>query len=299
MQKIIPHLWFDTQAEEAANFYISLFNDSKITDVAHYPDAGKEITGKDAGSVMTVAFEISGYSIIALNGGPHFNINPSISFMVNCESKEEVDRLWGGLSNGGTALMPLDAYPFSERYGWIQDRFGMSWQISYSPAASQKIIPALMFVGDNCGKAEEAISLYTSIVDDAKVGTLVKYPAGVEYGKEGTIMFADFILSSQSFAAMDSAGPHQFNFNEGVSLLVNCENQEEIDRYWSALSAYPESEQCGWLKDRYGLSWQISPKGMDYFFKSNDREAVNRAMAAMLSMKKIDIAAMEAAARGA
>lgn len=161
MQKIVTHLWFDSEAEEAANFYTSIFKDSRIGDIARYPTAGQEITGRAPGSVMTVSFELNGQTFIALNGGPIFK------------------------------------------------------------------------------------------------------------------------------------------FNEAISLLVNCETQEEIDYFWEKLSAHPESEQCGWLKDKYGLSWQIVPVGMEKFMTGTDQEKIDRAMAAMLTMKKLDMQALQAAYDGA
>ncbi|HWH07416.1 MAG TPA: VOC family protein [Candidatus Paceibacterota bacterium] len=299
MQKIIPHLWFNKEAEDAATFYTSVFNGGAIHSTVRYPEAGKEIHGMDAGSVMTVEFEIEGYRFVALNGGPHFTLNPAISFMVGCPTKEKVDELWEKLSEGGTALMPLDTYPFSERFGWIKDKFGVTWQISVvEEVPDVNIIPSLLFVGDKAGKAEEAIQHYTSVFKDGCIGTVARYGANQAPDKEGTIMYADFTLAGQKFAAMDSAHEHQFTFNEAISLMVTCATQEEIDYYWEKLSAVPQAEQCGWLKDAYGVSWQIIPEGMDALLNNPDKEAANRAMNAMLQMKKIDIAAIERALRG-
>lgn len=160
MQKIITHLWFNDQAEEAANFYVSLFENSRIGAIAHYPASAEEVSGKPAGSVMTVAFELAGQQYLALNGGPHFT------------------------------------------------------------------------------------------------------------------------------------------FNEAVSLLVNCETQEEIDTLWDALTKEGEEGPCGWLKDKYGLSWQITPASLSGLVQGSDPEADERVMAAMLTMKKLDIATLEKAQRG-
>ncbi|HSE56648.1 MAG TPA: VOC family protein [Candidatus Paceibacterota bacterium] len=299
MQKITPHLWFDTNAEEAAKFYTSIFKDGKIGAVARYPEAGKEVHGMEPGTAMTVEFEIVGYKLLALNGGPIFTFTPAVSFTANCLSKEEVDELWEKLSEGGTVLMPLDAYPFSERYGWLKDKYGLTWQLIFTPEApSRTITPALMFTGGNCGKAEEAISFYTQVFKDGKVGMIARYDAAHAPDKEGTIMYADFTLAGQRFSAMDSAREHTFTFNEAVSLLITCENQEEIDYFWEKLSAVPESEQCGWLKDKYGVSWQIVPRGMGKMLTNPDKEKANRAMQAMLQMKKIDISKLQEAQEG-
>lgn len=300
MQKIIPHLWFDKNAEEAAELYISVFNGGKVHSTTRYTEVGQEIHGMEAGLVMTVDFEIEGYRFIALNGGPIFKFTPAISFMVNCPTKEDVDELWEKLSDGGTALMPLDSYPFSERYGWIQDRYGVSWQLIFSKETSvRQIVPSFLFVGDQAGKAEEAITFYTSVFKNGKIGDIARRGAVEAPEVEGTILYADFTLEGQKFAAMDSAlGEHNFTFNEAVSLLVTCEDQEEIDYFWEKLSAVPESEQCGWLKDKYGVSWQIAPKGMDAMLNDPDKEKAKRAMAAVLQMKKFDIEALEKAVQG-
>ncbi|HRH26315.1 MAG TPA: VOC family protein [Candidatus Paceibacterota bacterium] len=129
MQKIIPHLWFDTEAEEAATLYMSIFNGGKIKSSTRYGEAGFEVHNMKAGTVMTIEFEIEGLTFIGLNAGPVFKFTPAISFMVNCKIKEEVDELWNKLIEGGTALMPLDKYPFSERYGWVKDKYGEHLQI--------------------------------------------------------------------------------------------------------------------------------------------------------------------------
>ena len=121
VQKITPHLWFDTKAEEAAAFYASIFNDSRINKVTRYLDEGQDIHGKAAGSVMTVDFELEGQSFMALNGGPHFQFSEAISFIVHCENQEEVDRFWEKLSDGGDEA--------AQQCGWLKDKYGVSWQI--------------------------------------------------------------------------------------------------------------------------------------------------------------------------
>ena len=197
--------------------------------------------------------------------------------------------------------MPLDTYPFSAWYGWLQDKYGVSWQlILTSPDGEERprIIPSLMFVGPVCGQAEAATDLYLSVFKNSNRGAITRYPAGMEPDHEGTVMFTDFRLDDQWFAAMDSAHKHDFAFNEAISLMVHCDNQEEIDSYWEQLSAVPEAEQCGWLKDQFGVSWQIVPTGMDGMLASGDQKKSARVTEAFLSMKKIDIAALTQAAQG-
>ena len=161
-QRLTPCLWFDSQAEDAATFYVGIFRNSRITRIARYPDAGKEIHGREAGSVMTVDFELDGHTFTALNGGPHFTFNEAVSFQVMCDTQAEIDDYWAKLGAGGD----------------------------------------------------------------------------------------------------------------------------------------PKAQQCGWLKDKFGLSWQVTPRGMDRMFEQPDSPGARRAMAAMLQMKKLDIAALERAYAG-
>lgn len=147
----------------------------------------------------------------------------------------------------------------------------------------------MLFVGNVCGRAEEAINFYTSIFNDSKVLGTFRYGANQNPDKEGTIAFADFILDGQIFAAMDSAYAHDFTFNEAISFVVNCETQERVDNFWEKLSEGGVEVQCGWLKDKFGLSWQIVPNDLVKLLSSHDPEKSKRVMAAMLQMKKLDI----------
>lgn len=298
-QKIVPHLWFDDQAEQAVELYTSLFPDGLVRDVARYPDAGQETHGRPAGSVMLVDFELAGYRMMALNGGPHFRFTPAISFFVTVAEKDEVDRLWNALSDGGMALMPLDAYDWSPRYGWVQDRFGLSWQISQGDPGDvgATIVPALMFVTD-APVAEAAMERYTGIFEDAGVGDVHRYPPGSPGGPAGGVMHGRFRLAGQPFTAMDaSAEMHDFGFNEAISLLVDCDSQQEIDHYWEALNegGDPRAQQCGWLRDAFGVSWQVHPNELGRMLLDPDHERVERVTEAFLTMKKFDLAALREA----
>ncbi|TJY39686.1 VOC family protein [Cohnella pontilimi] len=297
IQPITPHLWFDKEAQEAAEFYCSVFPDSKIT-------SSTTLHNTPSGDCDLVSFNVWGHPFMAISAGPFFKLNPSISFMVNFDpsreknAREQIDEVWNKLSDGGTALMPLDKYPFSERYGWIQDKFGVTWQlILTNPDGEPRptIVPSLMFVGSNFGKAEEAREFYLSIFRNARPGTLFRYGPGQEPNAEGTVMFTDFMLENTWFAAMDSALEHRFNFNEAISLLIRCETQEEIDYYWDKLSAVPEAEQCGWLKDKYGISWQITPAAMDEMITTGTPKQRDRVTQKFLKMKKFNIAELQTA----
>ncbi len=300
MQTITPHLWYDKEAKEAAEFYTTLFPNSRITNVT-------TLQNTPSGDCDVVSFNLWGYAFQAISAGPLFTFNPSISFMVNFDPSQDqeattrIDAVWAKLVDGGTVLMPLDTYPFSERYGWVQDKYGLSWQlILTNPAGEERplIIPALMFAGNVCGKAEEATNFYLSVFRNAQRGAIARYPVGVEPDQEGTVMFTDVKLEGQWFAAMDSAHRHDVTFNEAISFLVQCDTQAEIDYYWEALSAVPEAEQCGWLKDKYGVPWQIVPTAMNALLAGGDQEQRARVTDAFLKMKKLDLAALTHAAQG-
>jgi predicted 3-demethylubiquinone-9 3-methyltransferase (glyoxalase superfamily) len=285
MQKIIPHLWFDKEAIEAAEFYAATFDDSGITFRSTMHDT-------PSGDSEIVAFTVMGYEFMAISAGPYFKINPSISFHVRCKSVDEVDRVWERLSPGGMALMELGEYPFSKRFGWLQDRYGVSWQIIFDESnPAQRIMPALLFTQDGAGKAEEAINYYASVFPGSQAEVMARYEAGEEPDAPGTVKYAQWSVAGQEFGAMDSAHAHAFKFNEAVSLMVQCKDQEEIDYYWERLSAVPEAEQCGWVKDKFGVSWQIAPANMGELLARNPAKTTP----VMLAMKKIIIAELEAA----
>jgi predicted 3-demethylubiquinone-9 3-methyltransferase (glyoxalase superfamily) len=292
-QKITPHLWFDKEAREAAEFYTSVLKDSKIKDTT-------TIRNTPSGDTDIVTIELLGQEFTLISAGPLFKFDPSVSFLVACNTKKEVDALWNELSKGGKALMDLGTYPFSERYGWTQDKYGLSWQLMSfgGRGIKQRIIPTLMFVGNLAGKAEEAINFYVSVFHNATVGDILRYGKNEEPDKEGTIKHASFTLEGQEFAGMDSALQHNFSFNEAISLMVHCETQEEIDCYWKRLSANPKAEQCGWLKDKYGLSWQVVPNAMDEMMKDKDEKRKARVTEAFLKMKKFDIETLKKAFEG-
>ena len=197
-------------------------------------------------------------------------------------------------------LMELGEYPFSEHYGWLQDRYGLSWQLQYSGDANAqpKITPVIMFVGKAYGKAEEAIHFWIDVFRDGKVLSLQHFGKNEGPDQEGALKYGSFSLFGQEFAAMESAYDHAFFFNEAISFLVNCETQEEIDGYWKKLSAVPESEQCGWLKDKYGVSWQIVPASLGDMLTGDDRARINRVTQAFLPMKKLDLATLQKAYEG-
>jgi predicted 3-demethylubiquinone-9 3-methyltransferase (glyoxalase superfamily) len=292
MEKITPHLWFDNNAGEAARFYASVFKNSKIKNMTTLHDT-------PSGTVEIFTVQLLGQEFTLINAGPYFKFTPAVSFFVGYSTKEEVDAIWKNLLEGGSALMELGEYPFSEKYGWVQDRYGLSWQVMYMGDSNikQKITPTLMFTGKQSGKAEEAINFYTSVFKDGQIGGILRYGKGEEPDKEGTVKHAEFTLEGQEFAAMDSAHGHNFTFNEAISFMVHCDTQDEIDYYWDKLSADPMAEQCGWLKDKFDLSWQIVPTLMDEMLRDKDEKRIARVTEAFLKMKKLEIEELKKAYR--
>lgn len=290
MQKIYPCLWFDGQAEEAARLYTSLFPRSKIGRAACYGKSASQASGQKEGTTMTVEFELEGQRILGLNGGAHFKFSPALSFFVLRNSEEAIDRLWEGLSSGGETRMPLNKYPWAEKYGWTTDRFGVEWQLMLTPQ-EQKIVPAFLFVKEQFGKGEEAIHFYQSVFKNSKIDSLSRDEA------TKTIQHCAFSLEGVGFVLMEGQGEHNFTFTPAFSLVVDCQNQQEIDDYWAKLSAGGSPGHCGWLTDKYGVSWQIVPSGLSELM-AVPQQAEN-VMAALVEMKKLDLSRLEAAAQQA
>ena len=289
-QKITPCLWFEKDAEELSKFYTSIFKDSEVRNTT-------TLHNTPSGTVDIVNLQLAGQEFTLLVAGPFFKFTPAVSFLVACDTKEEAEALWTKLSEGGRPLMEFGEYPFSEKYGWTEDRYGLSWQVMFMGGRTikQKITPTLLFVGKQSGKAEEAIEFYGTVFNNARVDDILRYGEGEQPEVKGTVKHADFTLEGQGFAAMDSAFEHQFTLNEAISFEVHCETQREIDHYWEKLSADPRAEQCGWLKDKYGLSWQIVPTALDEMLRDKDEKKLARVTAAFLKMKKFDIESLKRA----
>jgi len=296
MNTITPCLWFDNESEEAAEFYQSIFPDSGIKKRTYYNEEGFEIHGKPAGSVLTVEFELYGQPFVALNGSPEYKHSPAISFYITCESDNEINDLWKRLSDDGSVLMKLDKYPFSQKYGWVQDKFGVSWQLILpfdNPEPdrnSHKIAPCLMFCGTQQGNAEKAMNYYISLFNNSKI-LMNEYYGPDYFGPEGQMVHAEFFLNGQKFVAMDSAVEQPSTFNEAISFMVFCENQNDIDHYWELLSedGDEKAQACGWLKDKYGLSWQVVPEILSDYINNADPAKSRNVMKVLLQMKKLDL----------
>ncbi len=272
---IYPCLWSDGKAKESAEFYCSVFKNSGI--LVENP--------------LVVKYELAGLKVMGLNGGPQFKINPSISLFALCETIEDTDEAWNKLLEGGKVLMPIDKYPWSERYGWLQDKYGMTWQISvvYKAGDPLKITPSMLFTANQFGRAAEAIQLYSSIFKNSATSVFYPYPEGDT--NAGKTMYAEFKIDGYDLIAMDGPGEHAYTFNEAVSLVVDCNSQEEIDHYWNALTADGGQESmCGWLKDKFAVSWQIVPAVLGKLM--SDPAKAPKVMQVVLQSRKFDIASL-------
>ena len=270
---IHPCLWYDGNAKAAAEFYCSIFPGSTI--IADTP--------------MVVKWQLAGQTFMGLNGGPMFQQNASISMMVTCEENTEIDELWDRLCDGGMVMMPLGKYDWSEHYGFVQDKFGLCWQLykgNYS-YVNQKITPTLLFVGNNFGKAEAAVKYYAEVFKPSHIEGILLY-AENEGPAAGSVKHAQFVLDGKVFMAMDGYGEHTFGFTEGISFVVECETQVDIDYFWDTLTCNGGQESmCGWLKDKFGISWQIIPKNIGAIMM--DPVKGQKAMQALMKMKKIEV----------
>lgn len=286
MSKIVPHLWFDTEVEEAVDFYTSIFEDSKVVTV-------QKLEGTPSGdNALSIEFVLANQKFSAINGGPHFTPNPSISLTVLCDSNVEMDRLWKEFADGGKELIPLQKQPFSAYYGWIEDQYGFSWQLIHSEgeAYEQKIIPSFMFSGEAVGQANAAIDFYVGLFQNGKRLETSLYEENKTGQSDAKVSHATFELMETVLIASDNVEmtDFNFNFNEAFSLMVLCVTQAEIDYYWEKLSADPDAEECGWLKDKFGVSWQIIPYNLTELLESGTRQQINAVTQAFLGMKKLD-----------
>ncbi|MBS1518889.1 MAG: VOC family protein [Bacteroidetes bacterium] len=270
--QIYTCLWFDGQAKDAGSFYCSVFSNSGI--ISENP--------------VVVEFELEGERFISINGGPEFSFNPSASLFVTCDTDEEVRYYWDKLSDGGSVLMPLAKYEWSENYGWCTDKFGVNWQIYKGKMSevNQRIVPLLLFADKQLGNAEKAVRFYTSLFQNSEIQGIL------HYGKdrpelEGNVMHSQFILNGKVFMAMDADGNHEMNFNEAFSFVVECDSQEEIDFYWNAITNEGEESMCGWCKDKFGVSWQIIPSVLKELM--SDPETRKKTTEAFMKMKKFEI----------
>lgn len=276
-----PCVWFNNNGSEAAKFYAGIFPNSSVTE--------------DTGLVQMLS--LNGQNLLLLNAGPNFKPNASISFLIANTDEKETERLYNTLVEGGQVMMPLDSYPFSKKYGWVMDKYGVTWQLftGDNDGTDQYFTPTMMFVNRQNGRAKEAMEFYTKLFPGSKIEGVMEYPEGGT-DKPGNVMHAQFNISGYVMAAMDSSMAHQFDFNEGISITVLTNNQEETDYYWNNMTKDGgEESMCGWLKDKFGVSWQITPAMLPKLINHPDKDKAQKAMQAMMKMKKIVIADLEKA----
>lgn len=188
--------------------------------------------------------------------------------------------------------MELAEQPWAKKYGWTADRFGVEWQIMHSENENE-IVPAFLFVEELFGQGQKAIDFYTQHFKNSEILVKAMNP------ENNTIMFAQFDLGGQKFVLMEGPGEHGHVFNEAYSIMVECDTQEEIDYHWEGLSKGGSQGPCGWLKDPFGVSWQIAPAQVSEWLAKASPEQKDNFMKQMLQMKKLDIAPLKAAVTGA
>lgn len=273
---IHPCVWFNGNAKEAATFYCSIFNNSKI--IIDTP--------------MVVNFNLCGSKFMGLNGGNMFTPNTTISFFIFCKNEKDIYNIWNKLQESGKIYMPLNTYPWSKKYGWCSDKYNVSWQVMLHSEMEieQQIVPSLFFVNEQKGKAQQAVDFYMSLFDNSTLIVADKYGEN-DVQPQGYMKYARFTLNNNPFSAMDNAQPHQDNFTEGVSFVIECNNQAEIDFYWDNLTANGGQESmCGWCKDKFGVSWQVIPKNIGEILTNptTSKQAMNN----LMQMRKINIEAL-------
>jgi predicted 3-demethylubiquinone-9 3-methyltransferase (glyoxalase superfamily) len=295
MQKITPFLWFEKDMKKITDFYLSVFPGSKLK-------SSGGLDGTPSGHVSTATVEIFGMDFSLMTAGPYLPFNPTVSFIISCDTQEEVEALWAKLSPTGKILMELSSYPFAEKFGWVQDQYGVSWQVMFSSQmkSSQKITPTLMFAGTVCGRAEEAVNFYTSVFHNSKIEYLMKYgPKDIHKTEsKAVVKHARFMIENSYMALMDSGRPSPLSFEQAISFMVSCDTQEEVDYYWEKLTDGGKEIQCGWLNDKFGFPWQIVPSRMGEMLSEGSEEQIARVTEAFMKMRKFDIKTLEEVYRG-
>lgn len=294
MKKITPFLWYEKDMKGITDFYLSVFSGSKLKNKSQIEDT-------PSGVAQMATIEIYGMDFNLMTAGPYLPFNPTVSFIISCDTIEEVDTLWGKLSEKGKILMELSSYPFAEKYGWIQDMYGVSWQIMYSTTnkGPVKVIPTLMFAGDVCGRAQEAIDFYTAVFHDSQVGYVMNYDGSEPVTDDrAKVKHAGIKIEDFNMALMDSGMKSPLSFAQAVSFVVHCNDQAEVDYYYDRLTEEGTEVQCGWINDKFGFPWQIVPSDMERMLSTGTPEQIARVTEAFMKMKKFDIKTLQRAFDG-
>jgi predicted 3-demethylubiquinone-9 3-methyltransferase (glyoxalase superfamily) len=277
-QTIVANLWFEQDVEESVARYVAIFDPvapggAELTSTTRYPTDGlPDFQEQLAGQALTVDFRLGDTAFTAINGGPAFRPNAAISFSVALRDRAAVDQVWAALAEGGSTLMDLGEYPFNPYYGWVEDRNGFSWQVALAaPDAEPRpfVVPSLLFSGERVGRAAAALQHYVDVLG-GEVGVQAPYPEPTGPAAAGDLMYGDALVGGSRVAAMDSGVEMDAPFTEAVSLMVACDGQDELDRVWAGLSRVPEAEQCGWCRDKFGVSWQVVPANLGELMQRPD-----------------------------
>lgn len=278
-------LWFNGHLAEAADFYLEIFEDSKKENETYFitDEHGK------IGDLLTITLELAGCEFLLLNGGDTFTPTPAISYVVNCENEEQLNRVWEQLNTGGETLMPLTDYPELGKFGWTNDRFGFSWQVRLGESL-QTIVPCIMFANENYGMAQAAMDEWINAFE-GKQNFVIR-------GKDDRLRAAGFQLRGHDLIIMDSPEKHDFDFTMGNSFYFYLKDQADIDQVWEAITADGKEWPCGWMEDRYGVYWQTVNKELLQMTTDPDTKKAQRATQEMYKMKKIDLAQIQRAHDG-
>ncbi len=275
ISKLYSCLWYNGNAKEAAALYCSIFKNAKIL----------------SENQLVTMIDIDGSKIKLLNGGPHYKHTPAISQFVTSEDDAEIEHLFNNLSKDGKILMALGKYDWSAYYGWCEDKFGVSWQIYKGKISDvkQKVVPCFLFVGDSFGKAEEAQNYYMSVITNSNSEGILKYQ-NTNTPIDGAVMHSQFRLNDAVFMAMDGPGEHHYTFSPASSFVIECETQDEIDYYWEKLGEGGKYNKCGWLDDKFGITWQVVPKVLGQLM--SNPEKAPKVVETFMKMSKFDIEAL-------
>ncbi len=290
MQKISPFLWFEKDMDQVVKYYQSLF--------PNVTTSGKSgLDNTPSGAVQMESITIYGTRFDLMTAGPYLPFNPTVSFIINCDTPQEAEDLWSKITAEGKALMPLQKYDFAEKFGWAQDKYGVSWQVlcMNGEKPAEKIASTLMFCGDVCGHAEEAMNFYVSVFKNSRVDYVSHYENNEPEADDvrAKTKHAGFMLDGTRFSVLDSGKVSPLTFNQAISFVVYCENQEDVDYYWDKLTEGGQEVQCGWLNDKFGVPWQVVPRQMTEMLSKGTKEQIARVTEAFMKMKKFDIKALE------
>lgn len=271
LNKMYPCLWFPDKKTEAVHFYLNTFRNS-------------ELLGE---SPLASTFTIMGTKCMILEGGPKYQVNPAVSYFIYTGDFGEAERIYNILKEDGKKLMPLQAYDWSPKYAWIEDKYGVNWQIDGEEIRSQqKLVPCFLFANEKKLLVREAVQHYTGIFDNSRILLESPFTSHAEM-PDGTLLFSQFIIEGFIINAMSSLLTHDFAFGPGNSIVIPCDTQEEIDYYWEKLGDGGHYDMCGWLTDKFGLSWQIIPAELPALMADDKKR--DRVVEAFLQMQKFDL----------